>query len=401
MPDLAPDAALASAVDAFTRSFAHRPAAAARAPGRVNLIGEHTDYSGGFALPVAIDRACVALGRIASERANPTREPDLRLVSLNLRAEHRATLAPPLAPSASTPAWTAYVLGVLDGISARLPLGAALPPLDILISSDVPLGGGLSSSAALEVAVAILASRLLGLPLQARDLIELCVRAEHDFAGVPCGLMDQFTSVHARAGHALLIDFQPPGDSFPRAELVPLHHDLRFLVVNSGVKHALAQGEYAARRSDCASAAATLGVPSLRHADLPRLRAARPSLTAEQADCAEHVIRENARTLAAAAALRAGDLPAFGALLFESHASLRDLYRVSCPELDTIVSAARDAGALGARLTGAGFGGSVLVALTAEARAAVESSIRRAFAREYAREPEIFAVIPSDGALPA
>jgi galactokinase len=263
------------------------------------------------------------------------------------------------------------------------------------VASSVPIGGGLSSSAAIEVAVATLLEQATGTTLEPREKALLCQRAEHEFAGVPCGIMDQFVSVMGRAGHALLIDCRSreatavPMPSVKRIEIV---------VINSGVRHALAGGEYAARRMTCESAAQVLGVASLRDADMGLLESARERLSDAEFRRARHVVTENARTLDAAEALKSGDLPAIGRLMRESHESLRADFEVSCAELDTLVRAASEAsGVVGVRMTGGGFGGCVVALVATDAGSDAISGIQQEFRRVHGRECAAHVLRASDG----
>ena len=346
---------------ALRERFGVTPTHAAAAPGRVNLIGEHTDYSGGFVLPIAIDRACVAVGAAARD---PSRS---RVLALDLDETVEADLRSGLAPSRDIAAhvegtrvrvgsWASYVLGTAAKIWQRAARAGGAPGnIDLVFTSSVPFGSGLSSSASLEVAVATMLERLWDLSLEPVAKAAICRAAEHEFAGVPCGIMDQYISAMGREGHALLIDCRAE-----TAEPVPMPSAASAVVVvmNTNVHHALAGGEYARRRDTCRAAADKLGVNELRDAT-PELLAGRGAALSEtELRRARHVIGENARTLAAVAALRAGDLVAFGRLMDESHESLRDDYEVSCAELDTLVDAVREIpGVFGARMTGGGFGG--------------------------------------------
>jgi galactokinase len=343
-----------------------------RAPGRVNLIGDHTDYNEGFVLPFAVDRSCVVAAR---------RSETVRVRSLETGDAVEVAADGSVAPSRVLPAWGRYVAGVVHELAAlgRPPMG-----IDAVLASDVPLGSGLSSSAALEVACAVALADVAAWSAAPGVLAEACRRAEELATGVPCGIMDQLASLAGRAGHALLLDCR----SLEIREL-PLPAGLAVLVVHSGSSRSLAASEYAERRRECEALAAKLGVRALRDA------------TAEQvADepLGRHVVSENARVLDAAQALVEGDVEWLGRLLDESHASLRDDFRVSTPELDVLVAELVRAGARGARLTGAGFGGCV-VAVCDEADA---GGIARAAAARYAertgQEPRVFRPRAVDGA---
>jgi galactokinase len=311
----------------------------ARAPGRVNLIGDHTDYQDGLCVPMAIDReVTVAFRRRDDGRVTvASREFDGRV---DIPADGSATT------DAVEPAWGRTVAAVLTVLAAR---GRAPVGFDARVASTIPVGSGLSSSAALEVATALAAARAGDLALAGPDLALAAQAAEHLASGVPCGVMDQMASVFGRAGHALLLDCRS-------LEVTPvaLPPGVAVVVVHSGLPRRLEDSAYAQRRAACEAAAARLGVPALRDAT--------PEHVADD-PIARHVVSENARVGAFVAALRAGDTARCGELMRESHASLRDDFRVSTPELDLLTGLLVEHGAFGARLTGAGFGGCV-VALT-------------------------------------
>ncbi len=372
----------------FRTTFGDAPHAAASAPGRVNLIGEHTDYNGGPVLPVACAaRTCVAVG--------PAEAGVLEMVST-----HDGHVALTDYREGRPAGWGAYLAGVMHELVA---LGAA--PLEggarIAVTSEVPVAAGLASSAALTVAAAQALSLLGGTPLQPRQLAGVAFRAEHDHVGVRCGIMDQMSAALARPGRALLLEC---------ASLAARHIPIRgrLLLVDSGLRRELAAGALNERRAECEAAVArlTLELPELRWlaswpaAWLPRLKRALPEPLRSRA---LHVIGETARARFGAQLLADGHLKRFGELLYESHESCRRLYACSTPELDTIVAAARRAGALGARLTGAGWGGAVLVLLgkgrgsSGKNEAKVTREIRRAFRAVYGREPAIDVVHPSGG----
>ena len=372
----------------FRATFGVAPRAAASAPGRVNLIGEHTDYNGGPVLPVACAaRTCVAVG--------PAEPGVLEIVSTRegqvARIDYR---------EARPAGWGAYLAGVMRELVA---LGAA--PLQggarVAVASDLPVAAGLASSAALTVAAAKALSLLAGIQLEARQIAGVAFRAEHDHVGVRCGIMDQMSAALARPGRALLLEC---------ASLAVRHIPVagRLLLVDSGLRRELAAGTLNERRAECEAAVTRLKLelPELRWlsswpaAWLPRLKRALPEPLRSRA---LHVIGETARARFGAQLLGRGHLKRFGELLYESHESCRRLYDCSTPELDTIVAAARRAGALGARLTGAGGGGAVLVLLgkstgrSGKSGAEVTREIRRAFRAAYGREPAIDVVHPSGG----
>lgn len=381
------------AIAEFSAAFGREPVWGASAPGRVNLIGEHTDYNEGFVLPIAIDRVCVA---VAGPAADARRS---RVLAADLGRTAEVDLARPLevgegSGQVAAGSWLSYIAGVAAQFQ-RLQGWGALPNLDIAIASSVPLGGGLSSSAAVEVATATLLEQVAGVSLEPRAKALLCQRAEHEFAGVPCGIMDQFVSVMGRTGHAILIDCRSQ-DATPIP--MPAAERVSVVVINSNVRHALAGGEYAARRMACESAAAVLGVTALRDVDLDRLEGARDRLSEIEYRRARHVVTENSRTLAAADALRAGDLEQMGRLMRESHESLRADYEVSCPELDTLVEVASTIpGVFGARMTGGGFGGCVVAIAEPSSAAALQERVGPEYEMRHGREAIFFVTAAGEG----
>jgi len=368
----------------------------------VNLIGEHTDYNGGFVLPIAIDRWCIAVGATAQGAARS------RVLAVDLGESVEADLLAPLGASRDIPAlveghrvrtgsWASYVLGVAANM-AEVARSRGIAPcnVDLAVSSSVPRGSGLSSSAALEVAVATLLDAMWGVGLGGMEKAGLCRRAEHEYAGVPCGIMDQYISAMGREGHALLIDCRAE-----TAEAVPMPPAERAVVVvmNTNVNHELAAGEYAGRRQECRGAAGKLGVPELRDATAAMLRERWASLSAVEGKRARHVIGEIERTAAACDAMRAGDLEALGKLMYGSHESLAQDYEVSCAELDLAVEAARDtAGVFGARMTGGGFGGCAVALAEPGAVRALGEAVGERYGRAFGRECEVFTVRACGGA---
>ena len=363
-------------MQAFARRFGGRPDVLARAPGRVNLIGEHVDYSDGHVLPVAIDRDCVtALRRSGDDRWRAWSEDLRSLVELPDPAS--AESAPRATGDA---AWANLATGVLAGFARE---GVRIPPLEIAFASDVPIGAGLSSSAAFAVSLSTAIAEALSAPLFGIPLARMCQEAEARFAGVPCGIMDPIASALSRAEHAMLLDcrsldvrFVP----FPPASRASL------LVFDSGVHRSLGDGRYAERRQEVEEAARALAVPSLREIDEAVLKAKQlPSLLERRA---RHVVREIQRVQSAANALRREDLELFGLFMAQSHQSLRDDFAVSTPELDALVDEARAigtaGGVYGARLTGAGFGGSVIV-LADATRNGIGERIAAAVERRFRR----------------
>jgi galactokinase len=372
---------------AFRRTYGREPRLF-RAPGRVNLIGEHTDYNDGFVLPVALDRATVA-----AAAARPDRR--LRARSADQGEPGEIDLAGPPTPRRGH--WLDYVEGTARVLEERF---GPLPGADLLVMGDVPLGAGLSSSASLEMAVATALTSLAGWTLDRPAIARAGQEAEHRFVGTRCGIMDQLVSMLGRLGHALLIDCRSL-----QTRAVPLPADRACLLVfDSGVRHRHASGEYNVRRSQCEQAVERLG------AVLPGIRALRdvtPDQLARHAGAlpepllrrARHVVGEIDRTVQAASALSQGDLAGFGRLMFASHRSLRDDYEVSVAELDALVAAAADApGMLGARMTGGGFGGCAVALVESGQVEAAAGTIATEFARRFGRTPEWFLTGAADGA---
>jgi len=365
--------------------------AAAQAPGRVNLIGEHTDYSGGFVMPMAIDRVCVAVAAASNDSRLRIAFADHPVI---VDLDPKESQAPDLATDRGSP--RGYVRGVVRGFQN---LGTPIPPVTIAVASSVPLGGGLSSSASLEIALATLLASLTRAVVSQDDLAKIGRTAEHDFAGVPCGIMDQTISAKARAGHAMLLDCQNG-----LADHVPMPANVVVAVIDTGVRHSLAAGEYAVRRRWCEEAAERLGARSLREVtdDGGLDRVARSTLTGNHLAAARHVVSENLRTLAAAAALRRSDAAEVGRLMNASHHSLRDDFRVSCPELDAAVEIARRVpGVYGARMTGGGFGGCAVALCLPDAAQALSRALAHQYKAQTGREHRFFVSVAScrSGAL--
>ena len=380
-------ATIAELKEAFEAAYGRAPAGVVRAPGRVNLIGEHTDYNDGFVLPIAIERH--TLGGWA-----PREDGRVRFRSAQADGEAVIDLDGEIAPG--EPKWANYATGVAAGLTAR---GVALVGCDVLFVSDVPIGGGLSSSASLEVAAAkaLLAAAGTLDAIADRELALVCQKAEHDFAGAPCGIMDQSIAILGRAGRALLLDCRS-GET----RQIPFDDpSVVLLVADTQVKHEISDGGYAARRSQCESAAATLGLKALRDTDAARIEAAGAdgTLAGKELMRARHVVGEIARTLEAVEALQAGDYARFGERMYGSHAALRDDYEVSCEELDAIVELARAAdGVYGARMTGGGFGGCAIVLAAADRAGQIEQAVTSGFAERFGRPCPIFATRAAAGA---
>ena len=357
------------------------------APGRVNLIGEHTDYNDGYVLPFALAaRTAAAAARRTDER--------LTMRSLQWPGAWIDVPLPELQPGCLAGPG-AYVAGVAWAMRAA---GHPVAGLDIVIDGAVPVGSGLSSSAALECAAALAVAELSGIRLPPAELARLAQRAENEFVGVPCGIMDQMAAMLGQAGHALFLDTRT--GMLEQVPFDPAASGLVLLVIDTHARHELADSGYADRFASCADAARRLGVPALRDVPAAGLPDALGRLAAFPvlARRVRHVVTENARVLATAELLRAGRLAAIGPLLTASHRSLRDDFEVSVPELDTAVTAALGAGALGARMTGGGFGGCV-IALTPAATVPALSTAAAAAARRAGHiAPTIWPAVPSAGA---
>ena len=375
------------ALEAFAETFGGQPEGVWAAPGRVNVIGEHTDYNGGFVLPIALPHTTrAAVGRRTDGRlALASRQGDGDVVELAV-----AELAPGR-PSG----WAGYPAGVVWALGAQLDGG-----LSVLVDSEVPVGAGLSSSAALTCSVALALRDLVAPGLDAAGLVELARRAENEFVGAPTGILDQSASVLCTAGHALFLDTRDRS-----SEQVPLDlmaAGLALLVVDSGVTHEHAGGGYGDRRRECETAAERLGVEFLREIeDVDRLDA-----LADGSDEGEvllrrarHIVTENARVLEVVAALRSdADPRAIGPILTAGHESLRDDFEISVPLLDAIVETVTEAGAYGARMVGGGFGGSAIALVDADRIDAVADALGRRYAREARPAPRTFPAVPSAGA---
>lgn len=360
---------IASLKHAFQGQFGRAPDLVAEAPGRVNLIGEHTDYNGGFVLPIAIDRTvAVALGRRDDGVVRAFSIDYGQCDEFAAERVHRFL--------GTRGGWRDYVRGV---VWALLDEQTAVRGADLAIAGDVPRGAGLSSSAAIEVAVA--GALTAGADIEPRALALLCQKAENLFVGVRCGIMDQMASALGREGHALLIDCRSLG-----CEPVPLPPGIAIVVIDSKVPRNLAETPYNTRREECEAAARALGVESLRDADEAMLSRLSGGLLKR----ARHVVAENARVLATVEALRAGDLGAVGCLLAESHASLRDGFEVSTPELDLLVELAGGVeGVVGARMTGGGFGGCTINLVREEAAGRIAAEVLPAYGERTGLEAEV------------
>jgi len=372
---------MSSIEEKFLQTFGDEPDLIAAAPGRVNLIGEHIDYSEGFVLPFAIkDRTTAAIRkrddstvRIASaQRRNKIVTVDINNVKPGLKGE-----------------WERYALGVLWSMGVKT-------GVDLLIDGHVPLGAGLSSSAALECSVATAVNHLFDMGFSLEDLARLTQKAENQYVGVPCGIMDQSVSLMATVGSALLLDCR---DLSTRN--IPFDvgsSGLELLIIDTQAHHALTDGGYAERRASCESVAAKLGIKSMRELTMDQLEAGKAQLTQVEYVRARHAVSEMQRVLDCVEALSKSDFVKVGELINQSHISLRDDYTVSCPELDTAVDASLAAGALGSRMVGGGFGGSAIALIEASKTSETIHAVEKAFADKKFKAPRFFTSLPSQGA---
>ena len=380
-----PGAIASQLVHRFRQRYGRDPSGVFTAPGRVNLIGEHTDYNGGLCLPVALPHATYA--------AAAPRSDETLTVTSRQQADGFSAPVDQLGPG-EVHGWAAYVAGVVWAMRAS---GLPVPGMDILVDSRVPVGAGLSSSAALECATALAGCDAVGVAPDdemRHRLVAICMRAEREVAGAPTGGMDQTISLLGRAAHALLIDCRDWTTQQVRWD--PAGSGVELLVVDTRSHHSLSDGQYASRRLECETAAATLGVETLREVD--DLDALALLADDPMRRRAAHVVSEIGRVTNAVDAIRSGDMPELGRLFNASHASLRDDFEVSCAELDLAVDAARGAGALGARMTGGGFGGSAVALVPGADLARVEQAIAIAFRTRGWAEPGFLSAAPSGGA---
>jgi galactokinase len=374
-------------VRGFTRQYGRAPGAVWSAPGRVNLIGEHTDYNDGFVLPFAIaQRTAVAAARRGDDTivVNSTSYPGgVAVIGLDQVVPGKVT------------GWAAYPLGVAWAIGQIRSLPRS-PGVDLFIASEVPVGGGLSSSAALEMAVAGALAELWGLELTTAELAQAGQRAENEFVGAPTGVMDQYASLLGQADAAVFLDCRSL-----EASPVPLRlaaAGLALVLADTGERHSHAAGGYAARRASCEKAARQLGVPALRDVtvlDLPRVEG---ELDAETFRRVRHIVTEDARVVETVAALQAGAMDVVGQHLTESHRSMRDDYEITTRALDLAVETALATGALGARMTGGGFGGSTITLIDADLVPALTAALGDAFAAARLDPPAVSTVTPGPGA---
>jgi galactokinase len=383
---------LARVHDVYRQRFSGAPHWTVCAPGRVNLIGEHVDSNQGFVLPMAIERhTVIAAGpRSAAESGAAA---TVRVYSVNLDDLQEISLPARGAPRKD--GWSAYVQGVLAGYEER---SIDAGPLDLVVGSSVPLGGGLSSSAALEVAVATLVETVAGTSLDPLEKIRLCQWAEHTFAGVPCGIMDQFATTLAQANKLMLLDCRSL-----KTTVIPLDPPApTVLIVNSNVRHELGTSQYAVRRQECERATAALGVESLRDVSFHDLTQTASHLDATVFRRARHVVSEIQRTCETAQAIQRREWQRAGEKMYESHASLRDDYEVSCQELDLLVDLARQlgmrGGVYGSRMTGGGFGGCTVSLVEPRAVPEVVAWLRDKYRDATGIEPAMFVTRPAAGA---
>jgi galactokinase len=372
---------MSSIEEKFLQTFGEEPDLIAAAPGRVNLIGEHIDYSEGFVLPFAIkDRTTAAIRkrddltvRIASaQRRNKIVTVDINNVKPGLKGE-----------------WERYALGVLWSMGVKT-------GVDLLIDGHVPLGAGLSSSAALECSVATAVNHLFDMGFSLEDLARLTQKAENQYVGVPCGIMDQSVSLMATVGSALLLDCRDL--STRNIPFDVASSGLELLIIDTQAHHALTDGGYAERRASCESVAAKLGIKSMRELTMAQLNSAKELLTQIEYVRARHAVSEMQRVLDCVEALSTSDFTKVGQLINQSHISLRDDYTVSCPELDTAVDASLAAGALGSRMVGGGFGGSAIALIEASKTSETIHAVEKAFADKKFKTPRFFTSLPSQGA---
>ncbi len=376
-PTLLMQAEVQSIEHVFRQRFGREPALVAEAPGRVNLIGEHTDYNDGFVLPVAINRTIAAAAALAEGNT-------VRVFSAEFDARDEWGVAAPRRTGRRE--WRDYVRGVAW---ALMDAGYELRGVDLAIAGDVPLESGLSSSAALEVAVAGAFCAASGIEMDPGRLALVCQKAENQFVGVQSGMMDQLAAAWSRAGHALLIDCRSL-----ELDYVPLPGDVAIIVVDSKMRRPLGETAYNQRRQECAAAARALGVESLRNAPVSDIERLPEPLKRR----ARHVIFENQRVLEAVDALRSSNVARLGELMYQSHASLRDDFEVSTPELDLLVElVSRAEGLIGARLTGAGFGGCTVNLVARDAVARFEAGVVEPYRAKTGLAAEMFVCHAVDG----
>jgi galactokinase len=371
----------------FCERFGSDPSWVTAAPGRVNIIGEHIDYNDGFVLPMTIQRyACIAAG----PAANPSPGRLCSIYSETL--DELVAVETDYDESATTPGWVRYIRGVLAGCDQ---LDMRPDEFDCVVVSSVPLGGGLSSSAALEVATATLVEAMCNSKLDPLQKARLCQTAEHDYAGVPCGLMDQYAAVFGSDSDLILMDCRDETST----NVVFDDPSVSLLVFDTNVKHDLATDEYGARRAECSNAADVLGVQSLRDVDVARLDDAQSKLDESLFRRTRHVVTETARALDTAQWIRDRNWAAAGEAMYASHESLRSDYEVSCPELDAAIELAQKlSGVYGARMTGGGFGGCAILLVDSSAASKVGAELARVYKADTGISGMWFATRPGGGA---
>ena len=380
------------ALSAFREQFHAEPETVVRAPGRVNLIGDHVDYAGGFVLPIAIERSTV----LALSQRDTTESPDGSVIhALDLDMTNTVDLASqqPPEPQDSPHSFLNYIRGPIEEIRST---GVEIPQLSLTLASSIPMGGGLSSSAALEVAVLIAVRTLLHEPIEPRAIALEAQHAEHTYAGTPCGIMDMYVSAAARPGMACLIDCTTNELSHIP---MPKEEEAIILITDTATRHELNTGAYAQRRKSCEEAAETIGVELLGQASIEDIQRAKLSETTERR--ARHVIEEIRRVLDFAETIQQGNLKDAGKLMYESHESLRTQFEVSCPELDLLVEIARsseDEGVYGCRMTGGGFGGCTVTLCRRESVPNLIAQFEEGFSAKFGRIPQSFATRPAAGA---
>ncbi len=371
------------AIREFELKFDRPPEHAAKAPGRINLIGDHIDYNDGIVLPMAIDRQIVSVAASNAKNEFQVYLPD--------QDEFFSTSR--LQPKQTDPDWAKYILGVLDQIERA---GHEVPPFQSVIVTNLPIGAGLSSSAALEISTATLVEQISGFSLPAMEKARLCQRAEHEAAGVPCGLMDQISVTLCQEDAVLELDCQT--DTIRHLPFSP--DGLGLLITNSMVRHSLADGTYATRRKECEQCASLIGINSWRDINPEQFQSVAGNLPTNLAKRGRHIVTEIWRTGQASCAIKSERWERLGKLMAESHASLRDQFEVSCPELDLLVDFTCELpGVLGSRMTGAGFGGCTISLIELSERPFLERAITRKFHAATGMNPEIFLSAPSRGAL--
>jgi galactokinase len=370
----------------FERAFGQQPDGVWQAPGRVNLIGEHTDYNEGYVLPFAIDKTA----RVAIAVRN---DSSVRLLSTYGDQGMFVTDVGALDPAAAK-GWTKYPLGVIWALQQR---GISVPGLDLLLDSNVPLGAGLSSSHAIECAVVSALNELTGAELGPEEMVLATQQAENDFVGAPTGIMDQSASLRGSKGHAVFLDCRDQS-----VRLVPFEAEpagLVMLVIDTRVSHSHSDGGYASRRAACELGAEVLGVKALRDVTVADLGEASGLLDDVTFRRVRHVVTENDRVLQTVELLASQGPGSIGALLDASHVSMRDDFEISCPELDLAVDTSRANGAIGARMTGGGFGGAAIALTPLAAEQTVRTAVERAFSEAGYTAPDIFTVTPAAGAM--